>query len=318
MTERSYSRNIPVPMPLKHFTETFLILVLALLILLTGVVVDTLPLLPEGALPWALSFAVALLYALAVYPMLKQNRADYSFRVLQFLPAGMLVLWLLIQFVALKEPRLLAVHQWYTWGWSIISVLLGFLLLIAFCLNVIRRRIPRIALLLLLLVPFAAFAFASEQYFHWDNTVSSLVWQGNWWDLVGTGTFLAQNPKGNEVAMDDKNLDPSENPQEEAWRRRLRALDARRKEIAERRSSSSSAVMAEPSSVKKNSVASSVKSSSSSVEKSSARSSSSVPIIAKTPPPRLPSSGPGLGVAVISMLAGYTSVVHGRARRRNA
>ena len=298
-------------MPLKHFTETFLILVLALLVLLAGVVVDTLPLLPEGALPWAISFAVALLYALAVYPMLKQNRADYSFRVLQFLPAGMLVLWLLIQLVALQEPRLLAVHQWYTWGWSVVSVVLGFLLLMVFCLNVIRRRIPRIALLLLLLVPFVGFAFASERYLHWDNTVSSLVWQGNWWDLVGTGTFLAETP--DEIALDhNKNLDPSENPQEEAWRRRLRALDARRKEIADRRSSSSSAVVAQASSSKKSSVAPLPSSSS----QKSERSSSSTPIIAKTPPPRLPSSGPGLGVFVITMFAGYTGIIHDRARRR--
>ena len=299
-------------MPLKHFTETFLILVLALLVLLAGVVVDTLPLLPEGALPWAISFAVALLYALAVYPMLKQNRADYSFRVLQFLPAGMLVLWLLIQLVALQEPRLLAVHQWYTWGWSVVSVVLGFLLLIVFCLNVIRRRIPRIALLLLLLVPFVGFAFASERYLHWDNTVSSLVWQGNWWDLVGTGTFIAKTP--DEIAMDNKNLDPSENPQEEAWRRRLRALDARRKEIADRRSSSSAEL--EASSSKKSSVAPASSSLSSSSEDDE-RSSSSTPIIAKTPPPRLPSSGPGVGIAVITMLAGYTGTLHNRFRKRS-
>lgn len=300
-------------MPLKHFTETFLILVLALLVLLTGVVVDTLPLLPEGALPWAISFAVTLLYALAVYPMLKQNRADYSFRVLQFLPSGMLVLWLLIQLVALQDPRVLAVHHWYTWGWSIVSVLLGFLLLIAFCLNVIRRRVPRIALLLLLLIPFTGIAFASERYLHWDNKVSSLVWQGTWWDLVGTGAFVGRDP--DVIALDDKNLDPSENPQEEAWRRRLRALDARRKEIADRRSSSASSELAQASSSKKSSVAP-VGSSLSSSSEESERSSSSTPIIAKTPPPRLPSSGPGLGAFVITMLAGYTGVIHDRARRR--
>ena len=291
-------------MPLKHLTETFLILLLGLVILLTGVALDTLPLLPEGALPWAIAFAISLLYALVFYPVLKKNRAEYSFRVLHFVPAGMLVLWLVIQLIALREPRALSVHHWYTWGWSAAPVILGFFFLIVFCLQVIRRRISRVIILLLLLVPFAGFAYASERYLHWDDAVSSLVWSGSWWDVVGTGTFT---DRPDEVAQGGRNLDPSENPEEEAWRRRLRALDARRQEIAERRERANSSGSSE---------SSSVDSSSSSSKRLQSSGSSKALAQVKTPPPRLPSSGPETVAMVITMLAGYTGLIHQRAKKR--
>ena len=301
-------------MPLKHFTETLLIVLLGLVTLLTGVVMDTLPLLPEGALPWAIAFAVALLYGLSLYPLLKKNRADNSFRILHFLPAAMLVLWLAIELLTLKFPQALALHHWYTWGWSVVVVVLCFLFFIAFCLNVIRRRVPRIALLLLLLVPFTGLAFASEQYYHWDQQVSSIVWQGNWWDLVGTGTIIAGTQNG-----DNANLDPSDNPQEEAWRRRLRALDERRKSIADEKDGKSSSSKIASKASSKALVASSSSRVASSARSSTGQKSSGREIAqVKTPPPRLPTSGGEMSGLVFAMLAGYTTVLHRRAAKRRS
>lgn len=306
-------------MPLKHLTETVLVVLLGVMIVLAGVMLDTLPLLPAGALPWAIAFGVALLYALVMYPTLKNNRAEYSFRLLHFLPALMLILWLIIQLVALKDARALVVHHWYTWGSALFAVVTGFLLLIAFCLSVIRRRAPRIALLLLLLVPFAGLAFASEQFLHWDQRVSSIVWRGNWWDLVGTGTFIAQRPA--PVTDSGTNLDPSANPAEEAWRRRLRALDERRREILEARRNSSGSSQSSAIVIvalgSSSSRAPGSTSSSSSVNVSSSSSQSSVLIGQVAPPPKLPSSGLGLSGLIVMFLAGYTGVLHDRARRRS-
>ena len=300
-------------MPLKHLTETVLVVLLGLMTILAGIMVDTLPLLPAGALPWAIAFGVALLYALVMYPTLKSNRAEYSFRVLHFLPALMLILWLIIQLIALKDPRALIVHYWYTFGWALFTVVTGFLLLIAFCLTVIRRRVPRIVLLLLLLVPFTGLAFASEQFLHWDQKVSSIVWRGTWWDLVGTGTFLAGRPTTPAVTDSGANLDPSANPAEEAWRRRLRALDERRREILEARRNSSQSSSASQSST----VVLAALSSSSSLASATSSSQSSMLIGQVTPPPKLPSSGFGLSGFIVMFLAGYTGVLHDRVRRRN-
>lgn len=288
-------------MPLKHFTETALVILLGIMLLLAGVAIDTLPLLPEGALPWAIAFAVSIFYALALYPMLRRNRAEYSFRLLHFLPAVMLVLWLVIQLLALREPRALIAHHWYTWGFGILAVTAGMLLLIAFCLNVIRRRVPRVATLLVLLLPFTAFAFVSERSLHMDERLSHIVWQGDWWNVVGSGAFLALVPP--EESVNGQNLDPSNNPQEESWRSRLRALEERRRQIAAERSAQSS-------------LSRSVESSSRSSMTSSRASSKHVVATNGKTPPKLPSSGFDPSVFIVFGLAGYTAILHERARKR--
>ncbi len=287
-------------MPLKHFTETVLVILLAAMLLLTGVALDTLPLLPEGALPWAIAFAVSVFYALVLSPTLKKNRAEHSFRLLHFLPALMLILWLIIQVLALREPRALIAHHWYTWGFGILAVTAGMLLLIAFCVNVIRRRLPRVTILFLLLLPFTAFAFVSERSLHMDQRLSEVVWRGDWWNIVGSGIFLAKVPP--ESAGSGQNLDPSDNPQEEAWRQRLRALEERRLQIAAERATSAGS-------------SASTTTSSSSVVSSASSSTSSV-IVAGNPPPHLPSSGFDPSVFVIFGVAGYTALLHERAKRR--
>src|SRR3989344_1550546 len=111
-------------MPLKHLTETVLIVVLGIITIVTGILTDTLPLLPNGIIPWAILLGATLLYPLVLYPLLRSNRADYFFRALHFAPAFMVLLWLLIQVVALRDPSFLIIHQGYTWGWTLAGVII--------------------------------------------------------------------------------------------------------------------------------------------------------------------------------------------------
>ena len=84
-------------MPLKHFTETFLVVVLGAVIALTGLLTATLPNLPDGALPWAVLFILSVVYPLSLYSLFQRRRADNTFRNLHWFPAGMLLVWLMLQ-----------------------------------------------------------------------------------------------------------------------------------------------------------------------------------------------------------------------------
>ena len=133
--------------------------------------------------------------------------------------------------------------------------------------------------------------------------------------LVGTGTIVA----GGQKVIDDTNLDSSDNPQEEAWRRRLRALDERRRSIAEEKEGKSSSSKVSSKASSKALVVSSSSRVASSVQSSMGQKSSGREIAqVKTPPPRLPTSGGEMSGLVLAMLAGYTSVLHRRAARRRS
>ena len=167
-----------LPMPLKHTTETVLIVLLAAMIILTGIVIAFLPPLTVSTLPWGIAFAVSLIYPLAFYPLLKSRRADYPFRTLHFFPALMLVVWLVFELL-LPVPgmaRVASVEHFYTWGGSLFAVVLAFLLLVLFSLNVIRQRFSRLILLFLLLVPFVALAVTVERR-DWRTQMASTLWE---------------------------------------------------------------------------------------------------------------------------------------------
>ena len=65
-------------MPLKHSTETLLIVVLGILFLVTGAILDILPSIPEGTVLWGVAWAGSVAYPLLLYPVLKERRADAS------------------------------------------------------------------------------------------------------------------------------------------------------------------------------------------------------------------------------------------------
>lgn len=226
-------------MPLKHATETFLIVVLAVAVIVTGMVMQTLVSLPEGIVPWAILFVIASLYPLLLGKLFRENRADYAFRLLHFVPAIMLLVWLLLQALTLLFPVFENILRWYTWGWSLPAVATGIFLMVGFVLKVIRRWTKRIAFLAILFLPFIVLAVTNEMQ-GWHQQMASALWQGNWWqiDQDGTGTQVA----GGGDVLGGVNLQHSSDPSEEAYRERLRALERRRERIARRLAQSSYAV----------------------------------------------------------------------------
>jgi hypothetical protein len=166
-------------MPLKHLTETLLVALLACVTLVTGVMVSTLPALPEGFFPWLGVFIATVIYPALLYPLLRRNRADYAFRALHFAPLTIALLWLLVEVIVLKVPKVSVLHSIYTWGWTALPVLAVFVLIAAFCVHVIRRWIPRLTILAALLIPFVLAAGAIEQYTSINPQLAASLWGGS-------------------------------------------------------------------------------------------------------------------------------------------
>lgn len=299
---RGFREDQPLFMPLKHTTETFFVFLLGVLILVTGILLPTLPDLPAGAVPFSILFVLAVLYPLSLHFLFRRRRADHAFRLLHWFPAVMLLIWLSIQLVALQQPRLLLIRDWYVWGWTLSAVTIAFILLIAYCLQVIRRRLTRILLLLVAFIPFVGGALASERTTHWERELATVLWGGDW----------LKNLEGREILgfrmvarlPTEQNLNSSSDAKEEEWREKLRSAEQRRRSAREELRARSSA----PSST--GIVALTPPSPDLAVNSGAALRE------AKTLPKKLPSSGPELAVFVLGMLAGYTGVLHDRARRR--
>ncbi|MFA6259068.1 MAG: hypothetical protein WCX29_00480 [Candidatus Peribacteraceae bacterium] len=211
-------------MPLKHKQETWLIVLLALAILCAGITLATLPALPGGIAPWGVAFTISLVYPFMVYPVLRRNRADYEFRLLHWLPMGMLLLWLVLQLVGMFVQELSFLSLWIAWGWSLPLVLVGFFMLILFCLSVIRRWGMRIALLSMFFIPFVFFGILSEQASsEFNATIASVIWE----PLVADHTFSdGETDRGIAILDGSSNgvssLASSSDSGEEAWRSALR------------------------------------------------------------------------------------------------
>jgi len=311
--------NLP-PMPLKHATETVLVFVLGLVIAIFGVLTATLPPLPQGGLPWVVLLAIAVLYPLSLTHLFKKNRADYAFRWLHWFPVLILLLWLIIEILAKVYEPARSVQSYYQWGWTFGFVAIGILGIMIFCLRVIRRRLPRMLLLLVVFVPFAVLAFAGEGKRNWNGVLASALWDASLWSdiqqgISGTGSV--------EIALDNKepkNLSSSADPAEEAWRERLREFEKRRQEIATQANDDFDEPI-EP-----------VPVADASEDKSEAQEPAKQPTVptvtsqktgtgreyreAKTVPNQLPSSGAGLGFLAITMVSGYCGLLHRRAKRR--
>ena len=119
-------------MPLKHTTESTLIVILALVIAVTGLLASTLPSLPEGGLPWAILLVLAALYPILLMPLFKARRADTPFRTLHWFPVAMLLLWFAIEAATLYRPSLGKLQTYYSIAWMLPAVAVGFAALIAY------------------------------------------------------------------------------------------------------------------------------------------------------------------------------------------
>lgn len=217
-------------MPLKHDTETTMVFLLGLLIALAGAVAAFLPPVSVTIVPWSIAFVVSLIYPLVWYPVMKERRADYEFRALHFVPALILLLWLVLDLFVSFRPDWQVMQSLFTWGWTMGLVLAAFILLMLFCLRVVRQRFARFALLLVVFVPFLFLAYASEVN-EWDRQVAMMLWDGQD-SSTGTGVIASNN--------NSSNLEPSSDGAEEQWRAQLRQMERRRQRLQEQSSAASS------------------------------------------------------------------------------
>lgn len=295
-------------MPLKHKTETRLIVLLGLMLALSGIAVSLLPAFPLGAGPWAICFVIALVYPIVLYPMLKQNRADNEFRLMHWMPAGVLVLWFVFQMLESAKEETAFLSHWLTWAWTLPLVALGFFFLILFCLHVIRRRVVRIFLLSLLFVPYAAFALLGEQEgFSYNQQMASMLWNEDFWSQLvpeseqDTNQIAMDNSSSSVSAIDNgANLAPSQDPKEEEWRESLRAFQRRMRDlVAETDPSSDAGSMEEELPI----------------DLQPGGTGAHMRAVA-TKPNNLPESGFGWSAFLVVLFAGYCGVLHDRARKR--
>lgn len=282
-------------MPLKHSTETWLVFFLGCAIVLTGIACAILQVMTAPALAWGILFVIALAYPLALYPLFRERRADYLFRTLHFLPAGMLLLWLFLQILGLILPSLMIVGSWFVWGWSLPVVLLAFFALFWFCVSVIRQRRQRSLFLGGLLLFLLIFALSGER-FQWSEQIASVL-NGST-SSAGSGVIIAGTVSSSSVS----NLAPSANEDEEKWRAALRRQERRRERLL--------ALEDQPLTV------------SGAIEGVliSGGHSSQIAVLPVRPgvgnPPHLPSSGFGMELFVPSVIAAYCTTLHRRAKRR--
>ncbi len=262
---RPGTENVP-PMPLKHFTETLLVLILGVVLIVTGILTGMLPALPAGLIPWGVLTVLALAYPIGLYALLRRHRADYWFRLLHFAPLAIVLVWMALQLLAM---RMTSVGR-FTMPVVITIVVLFIVLLIIFCLHVIRRREQRVGALAVLAVLFLAVAIHG-QLTGWQSQM---------------GAMIAQATPRLGQSSGSPNLEPSSNPAEEEWRKKLRDASASSKASVSPASMSSAKLIAKQ----------------------------DVTITKK--PKRLPQSGPVTEMIAGFMIAGYCGVVHARAKKR--
>lgn len=295
-------------MPLKHATETLLVFVLAVVLLLTGVVLHLLPAPPAGLFMWAVAFVLTLAYPLLLYPLLRKRRADYSLRALHFLPALFLLLWFLAAMGAGWLRPLSLVRSVLQWGLGLAPVATGMALLLWYCFSVIRQRATRAPLLAVLFVPFMLLGLSTE-------------WNG--WTTGGLTAATASS-----ASKAQANLAPSDSPRENNWRGMLRRMERREARLQRNQDpfAASSVIATAQSSSKQLLIAAKSSDASSSPPStyaaSTARSSAkTVAVSSRTEvdaPPALSSTGLGTGSLAVFLGAGYFTVLQRRAMRRKA
>ncbi|TSC97026.1 MAG: hypothetical protein Greene101449_1329 [Candidatus Peregrinibacteria bacterium Greene1014_49] len=287
-------------MPLRHSTETALLLILGIVIACAGLLTASLPGLPGGIFPWAVLFAITVAYPILLTPLFRARRADTPLRWMHWFPAAMLLMWFLIEVAALYVPHIAALQSVYTMVWTLPAVALGILILVLYCLKVIRRRLPRISVLLLTFIVFLVFGVASVRGNVWNKQIAATLWEGGWWQIFGTGsTFIASNGTGTSLEEIPASADSSE----ERWRQKLRTSERRSaREIQKRNETQSAGAL------------SSAPQSTMAIEPSS-----SAPLwrSASSAPAALPSSGGAVEVLALTLIALYSGVLHDRARRRS-
>lgn len=161
-------------MPLKHHTETTLVAVLGVATAFAGIVIAVLSFTASPWLLWIAALFASLAYPLALYPHFRERRADYEFRLLHFMPAFFLLLWMALTLSSSVVPALSGVRAALTTAWALPLVAFGFALLTWFCMHVLRQWPRRIATLGSILVPFAVLGVSGDR-FEWNRQLASLL-----------------------------------------------------------------------------------------------------------------------------------------------
>ncbi len=280
-------------MPLKHSTETWLVVFLGIAIMVAGIACAVLPALTYAPLLWAILFALSIAYPLSLYPLFKERRADYEFRMLHFVPAGMLVLWLLLQLLTLAIPAVAILTSFFVWGWSLPLVILSFAALTWFCLHVIRQRQQRLTFLAVALALFLGIAIAGET-FKWPEQIASI--------LSGSSSSTSSVPviAGADSSAGSSNLGKSDDPSEEKLRVTLRRMERRKERLAE---------LADDPLVVRGAI--------DGVLMASSQGSVIAAVPSKTTPPHLTSSGMETQAFILAVIALYCGLLHQRAKNRN-
>lgn len=261
-------------------------LILGIVMVATGFVCALLPAFPAGILYWCIAFALTVLYPLLLASFFKSNRADYEFRLLHWVPAGMTVLWLLFELLSYRFEVAHTAQLGFFALWSLPLVALGIILSIVFSAHVIRRRNVRISFLTLLLVGFSGLAYVA-QVNHWNAPLQAALFpQGGINSVAATGykslagLFNTMRFPGGEHSVSSSSEAMSSAP--------------------------SSMIAVNPSSSRSSSVA------------MASDAATTVAAAVNGKPRRLTKTGPEetLGLLMVTLLAGYCMVLHARARSR--
>ncbi len=177
-------------MPLKHTTETTLVAVLGVAMILAGIVIAVLSLVTSPWLLWIAAFFISLAYPLILYPHFRERRADYEFRVLHFAPALFLLVWLVLTVLSGSVPFFGFLRGLVTFAWALPLVALGFLALAWFSVHVIRQWSKRIGVLALIFVPFVALAMFG-QHMDWNMQLAALLETGTGSSVSSGGPIVA-------------------------------------------------------------------------------------------------------------------------------
>ncbi len=262
---------------------------LGLVICIAGFLAALLPPMAEGGTTyWAILLTLSILYPLVLSGTFRRNRADYEFRALHWFPAGIFILWFILELIG---PRVELIHI-FTLGffflWSLPLVALGIAFIIIFAVHVLRRSRLRTTILSILLALF---------------TIGALYAEGTRANYRLQATVFPKNVAAFAVVSD--------------------AFDHLRASLGFRSGSSGILVAVSDSSSASSTPSSSfspssVRSSSRITFSSSANASATLPpVIAQRKPGHLTQSGPeAVALLGATLLAGYFGLLHARARKR--
>lgn len=278
------------PVPMKHRSETAYLLVLGLIICLSGFLTGLLPKMPYGLPYWIALMALSIVYPILLIPTFRENRADYEFRLLHWFPAGMFLLWGLLQFAAPRSHIGNILMLGFLFLWSLPMVALGISFIILFAVHVMRRSAVRVTVLSILLSLFSIGAVAAEA-------------QG--WDRKLQATIFPKDPARIVVSLKGAAMT-------------VKSLVYQPTVTGGPVAVTSSSVSSDTASEHSSSVALISSSGSSSDSRSSlAMQSSAQSSLSSSRPSRLPQSGPeAAGVLMALMLALYSATVHRRSSER--